>query len=188
MLSPTIPLAESSFSTCTYPPVPSPTPSNISSDRPESNGDHDNDEILTATHSNTSLDRPESNGDNEIPTANETEVREGDITTPDISEDDELYEESDDDYGIPFDRPNSRRMYQYERDIEKEEDYEIGWEWRFEDTGPLVAPYSGFRQCLLDPTKNQPEDFFDALFEENMYTIIKEETNNYAHRKKQQSK
>ena len=163
-MSPTIPLAESSFSTCTYPPVPSPTPSNTSSDRPESN-DVD-----------------------EIPTANETVVREGDITTPDISEDDELYEESDDDYGIPFDRPNSRRMYQYERDIEKEEDYEIGWEWRFEDTGPLVAPYSGFRQCLLDPTKNQPEDFFDALFEENMYTIIKEETNNYAHRRKQQSK
>ena len=35
---------------------------------------------------------------------------------------------------------NSRQMYQYERDIEKEEDYEIGWEWCFEDTGPLVAP------------------------------------------------
>ena len=55
-------------------------------------------------------------------------------------------------------------MVNFANDTEIEEDYEIGWEWLEEDPGPLVAPYSGFRQCLLDPTKQNPEDFFNALF------------------------
>ena len=68
-------------------------------------------------------------------------------------------------------------MVNFADDIKNEEDYEIGWEWHEQDPGPMVTPYSGFRQCLLDPTKNQPEDFFDALFSTQMYTIMAEETN-----------
>ena len=45
-------------------------------------------------------------------------------------------------------------MVNYAGDTEIEEDYEIGWEWLEQDTGPHIAPYTGFRQCLLDPTKN----------------------------------
>ena len=74
-------------------------------------------------------------------------------------------------------------MVNFANDTEVEEDYEIGWEWHEQDPGPMVAPYSGFRQCLLDPTKNQPEDFFDALFSRQMYTIMAEEMNKYAHQK-----
>ena len=48
-----------------------------------------------------------------------------------------------------------------------------------------MKPYNGFRQCLLDPTANKPEDFFNALFERRMYTIMTEETNKYAQRRKQ---
>ena len=76
-------------------------------------------------------------------------------------------------------------MVNFANDTEFEEDYEIGWEWHEQDPGPMVAPYSGFRQCLLDPTKNQP---FDALFSKQMYTIMAEETNKYAHRKIQRGK
>ena len=67
--------------------------------------------------------------------------------------------------------------------VELEEDYDIGWEWLEVDPGPHIAPYTGFQQCLLDPTKNRPEDFFNALFDHNMYTIMAEETNKYAHQK-----
>ena len=79
-------------------------------------------------------------------------------------------------------------MVNYAADIEIEEDYEIGWEWLEHDTGPHIAPYTGFRQCLLDLTKDNPEDFFEALFSSNMYTIMAEETNKYAKRKLQRGK
>ena len=79
-------------------------------------------------------------------------------------------------------------MVNYAHDTENEEDYEIGWQWLEEDTGPYVAPYTGFRQCLLDPTQNNPEHFFEALFSSHMYTIMAEETNKYAQRKLQRGK
>ena len=104
-------------------------------------------------------------------------------SSPDISSN-----ESDDDYGIPLQWPPSRLMVNYAGDTEIEEDYEIGWEWLEQDTGPHIAPYTGFRQCLLDPTKNNPEDFFEALFSSHMYTIMAEEMNKYANRKLQRGK
>ena len=79
-------------------------------------------------------------------------------------------------------------MVNYPHDTENEEDYEIGWQWLEEDTGPYVAPYTGFWQCLLYPTQNNPEHFFEALFLSHMYTIMAEETNKYAQRKLQRGK
>ena len=108
--------------------------------------------------------------------------------SPEPSSPDILSNESDDDYGIPLERPLSRPMVNFREDMEHEEDYEIGWEWIEEDTGPYIAPYTGFQQCLLDPTKNNPEDFFEALFTSHMYTIMAEETNKYAQRKIQRGK
>ena len=74
-------------------------------------------------------------------------------------------------------------MVNYQNKHELEEDYELGWYWLEVDTGPGIAPYSGFRQCLLDPMQNKPEHFFEALFDQRMYTIMAEETNRYAQRK-----
>ena len=79
-------------------------------------------------------------------------------------------------------------MVNFADDTENEEDYETGWEWYEQDSESLVAPYSGFHQCLLDPTKQKPEDFFDALFSTQMYTIMAEQTNNYVQRKMQRGK
>ena len=79
-------------------------------------------------------------------------------------------------------------MVKFANDTEREEDYEIGWEWIEEDAGPLIRPYTGFRQCLLDPLKNNQEDFFNELFDARMYTIMVEGTNKYAHRRKQNRK
>ena len=79
-------------------------------------------------------------------------------------------------------------MVNFPWDTEHEEDFEIGWLWLEEDPGPMIAPYTGFRQCLLDPTKNNPEHFFEALFTSQMFTIMAEEMNKYANRKAQRSK
>ena len=35
-------------------------------------------------------------------------------------------------------------MVNFEGDMENEEDYEIGWQWLEQDTGPYIAPYTGF--------------------------------------------
>ena len=106
-----------------------------------------------------------------------------DISSPEI-----LSDESDDNFGIPIEQPPSRPMVNFAHDTELEEDYEIGWQWHEQDLGPLVTPYTGFRQCLLDPTKQKPEDFFNALFGLQMYTIITKEINRYAQQKIQRGK
>ena len=78
-------------------------------------------------------------------------------------------EDGNDYFGIPLQRPASRPMINFPGDLEHEEDFEFGWEWLEHHTGPMIAPYFGFWQCLLDPTKNKPKDFFDALFDSTMY-------------------
>ena len=60
-------------------------------------------------------------------------------SSPDISSD-----ESDDDYGIPLERPPLRPMVNYASDTEIKEDYKIGLEWLEQDTGPHIAPYTVF--------------------------------------------
>ena len=99
-----------------------------------------------------------------------------------------FYDESDDDFGIPIERPPSRPMVNFPKDTENEDDYVIGWEWHEVDPGLLIGPYNGFWQCLLDPMTNTPEDFFNALFERRMYTIMAEKTNKYAQRIKEEDK
>ena len=93
-------------------------------------------------------------------------------------------DDNDDDFGIPLNCPRSRPIVNYQGDTENELDYELGWEWVEEDPGPMIAPYSGFRQSLLDPAKNKPEDFFEALFEDRMYTIMADETNRDANNRR----
>ena len=92
----------------------------------------------------------------------------------DISDDlfDLLYNDTNDNYGIPFEQLPSRPMVNYPNDRELEEDYEIGWERLEQYPGPLIAPYTGFWQYLLDPLKTKPEDFINALFDDTMYMIM----------------
>ena len=44
------------------------------------------------------------------------------------SENSDFEDLSDDDFGIPIDRPPSRPMVNFANDVEREEDYEIGWD------------------------------------------------------------
>ena len=70
-------------------------------------------------------------------------------------------------------------MVNYSRDVEDELDYEMGYEWREKDTGPLLQPFSGLRMCLIDPAQRKPEDFFTKLFDVQIFSLIAECTNIY---------
>ena len=104
-----------------------------------------------------------------------------DLTPPnqDTSESDNFdnfletdYNDTNDKFGIPLERPPSRPMVNSPNNTELEEDYKTGWEWLERDPGPLIAPYLGFHQCLLDPLcvyfmrngdvccLTKPKDFF----------------------------
>ena len=55
------------------------------------------------------------------------------------------------------------------------------WFMKMTHTGPYIVPSSEFIQCLLDSVKNKPEDYFDVLFDNQVYMIMAEEINQYMH-------
>ena len=73
----------------------------------------------------------------------------------------------------------------YDRDFEHEEDFGLGWEWTETDhVGPSYSEFTGKPGTLLDvKEKHKPEDFFNAFFDKNMWTVIAEETNRYARKR-----
>lgn len=107
----------------------------------------------------------------------------------DDNHDDEAFldnDDNEDDFGIPLHPPPSFPMVNYSRDVEHELDYEMGYEWREKDTGPLLQPFSGLRSCLIDPAQRKPEDFFTNLFDARIFTLMAECTNIYASRRLEQ--
>ena len=60
------------------------------------------------------------------------------------------------------------------------------WDWLQEDDGAIVedfdSPSAG--TSLLDPSLSEPEDFFNALFDDRMWTIIANRTNEFGNRRK----
>lgn len=70
------------------------------------------------------------------------------------------------------------------RDYELEEDILDGWTKEDFDTGPTFQEHDGLSMVFLDnPEAKEPHHFFEALFDDRMYTIIVEQTNLYARRK-----
>ena len=59
------------------------------------------------------------------------------------------------------------------------------WVWEIQDTGTSFAPFTGTPGLFLDPLDTKPVDFFNLLFENQMYKLIACETNKYAESKMQ---
>ena len=69
----------------------------------------------------------------------------------------------------------------YDQDTEHETDFEMGWEWILHsDPGPSVGPFLGEEMLFMNQEKNEPHDFFEALFEAEMWNHIDHKTNKYA--------
>lgn len=71
----------------------------------------------------------------------------------------------------------------FSRDEVNEVDVANGWEKIEPDITPDYGPFTGIQGINLEGNSREPEDFFNNLFEERMFTIMAEETNNYARRK-----
>ena len=67
----------------------------------------------------------------------------------------------------------------YERDINLQEDIDNEWERVENDQVPDYCFFIGNEGLSMNTTSHNPEDFFNNLFDDRMYTIITEETNNY---------
>ena len=67
----------------------------------------------------------------------------------------------------------------YAGNIENADDYANGWEWQLEDKGSSCAILLDSK-LNIQSNANQPETFFEALFDASMWTTLVQETNNYA--------
>ena len=67
-----------------------------------------------------------------------------------------------------------------EQDIELQEDIDNGWLKVENDQVPDHCHFIGNEGLNMNTTSRNPEDFFNNLFDDRMYTIMAEETNKYA--------
>ena len=71
----------------------------------------------------------------------------------------------------------------YARDQINELDVTNGWERIEPDIIPDHGPFTGIQGINMSGNSRELEDFFNDIFEERMFTIMADETNNYARRK-----
>ena len=96
---------------------------------------------------------------------------------------------SDDDYYIvEYDRPCSPPTIQFqtmqivncEGDTELQEDLDNGWHRITHDVPPNNPQFTDTPGLNFETNSHEPEVFFNQLFDSRMFTIMAEETNNYA--------
>lgn len=70
----------------------------------------------------------------------------------------------------------------YAGDVDHELDFELGYTWDLEDTGPFITKFfDGSQQLLFDIDEDRtPKKFFDEFFDSQMWTTMAEQTNLYA--------
>ena len=80
-------------------------------------------------------------------------------------------------------RPGETPIQCYDRDVILEGDIENGWERLEIDEIPDHGPFLVTPGLDLDTESRKPEDFFNNVFDDRMFTVIADATNNYAHKK-----
>ena len=98
--------------------------------------------------------------------------------------------DEDDYYIIEHNRPSSpppnheiegTQIQNCQGDTELQEDSENGWQKITNDNPPHNHQFANTPGLNFDTDACDPEVFFNQLFDQHMFTIIAEETNNYAH-------
>ena len=70
-------------------------------------------------------------------------------------------------------------MVNFNCDIDYEEDFE--WDWVETDPGASYRPFTGTPGLrIFQMTNLQPKDFFNEMFQDQMYQLMADETNRYA--------
>ena len=68
----------------------------------------------------------------------------------------------------------------YKNDVEHPHDFGNGWLWGETDSGSSCGPFMSKSSLKLASGKREPEDFFEALFDDMMWSTIATKTNIYA--------
>ena len=98
-------------------------------------------------------------------------------------------EDTNDYYEVQTELPNTDSNVQftpivnYPRDEILDCDVEQGWEKIQPDIIPNHCPFTGTQGINMSTDSHLPEDFFNDIFDDRMFTIMAEETNNYAQKK-----
>ena len=98
-------------------------------------------------------------------------------------------EDTKDYYEVQTELPNTDSNVQftpivnYPRDEILDCDVEQGWEKIQPDIIPDHCPITGTQGINMSTDSHLPEDFFKDIFDDRMFTIMAEETNNYAWKK-----
>ena len=98
-------------------------------------------------------------------------------------------EDTNDYYEVQTELPNTDSNVQftpivnYQRDEILDCDVEQGWEKIQPDIIPDHCPFTGTQGINMSTDSRLPEDFFNDIFDDRMFTIMVEETNNYAQKK-----
>ena len=95
-------------------------------------------------------------------------------------------EDTNDYYEVQTELPNTDSNVQftpivnYPRDEILDCDIEQGWKKIQPDIIPDHCPFTGTQGINMSTDSRLPEDFFNDIFDDRMFTIMAEETNNYA--------
>ena len=98
-------------------------------------------------------------------------------------------EENDDYYEIHTENMNATEntpfipIVNYSRDKIVDSDVQEGWERIQPDIIPNHGPFTDNKGLNMSTDSCQPEDFFNEMFDDRIFTIMVEETNNYACKK-----
>ena len=79
--------------------------------------------------------------------------------------------------------PEETSVQCYNRDVIVVEDIDNSWGKMDINAIPNQGPFIGTPGLNLDTKSRKPEDFFNNLFDDRMFTIIANVTNYYAHKK-----
>ena len=111
-----------------------------------------------------------------------SEEEEDSLIEPDEADDDEEQTIA----AAPTQNLQFTPIHNFQGDVEHEDDFANGWEWIVgEDPGPAVEDCTAYQGLNLPPADRTPGAFFKLLFDETMYSLIADETNRYAQRRKQ---
>ena len=114
------------------------------------------------------------------------------LTHPPTSVQDTLssdVEDTNDYYEVQTELPNTDSNVQfipivnYPRDEILDSDVEQGWEKIQQDIIPDHCPFTGTQGINMSTDSHLPEDFFNDIFDDRMFTIMAEETNNCTKKK-----
>ena len=131
---------------------------------------------------------------NQVSSPSPVNDNESNVEVPDFPSD---YSESDDNaedyYDILTDDENEPQPIEhvtvpcvnFANDTEHPNDFGDGWLWQEKDTGSSCGPFMSRASLNLDKNKRNPEDFFEALFDESMWSKMAIETNIYAQENRQ---